>query len=301
MLRVATTQGMRRRCWRLLMLGSAPLLITATISMPARAHPWGPAAGASVALYDNATTRSTNLDGIYTFLQTPNAMDVPLQGTSGQPSVFPNGKPIIGANTRPVQIVAQNPVQARDRGDFVAIGIQAGCNEDDVEGLKCTGLAPNGGVYKRVYIETRLGTGNQAGLYRIAHFEALTAGSNSPYQIQRRYVGNNTYVFKFYKGNAALIDVIVGQNFVSGQVGLGVESITSIEPDCCPPGHQRLNMHVDDYSSIRFHRFGDPSANPPGPTNYTNLGFRALSNPHPECTFSNISGGGYVVTDGERC
>lgn len=227
-------------------------------------------------------------------------MDVPLQGTRGQPSVFPNGNPIIGANTRPVQIVAQNPVQARDRGDFVAIGIQAGCNEDDVEGLKCTGLAPNGGVYKRVYIETRLGSGTQGGPYRIAHFDALSAGSNSPYQMQRKYVGNNTYVFKFYKGTRELLNVIVGQNFVSGRVTFGVESITSIEPDCCPSGYQRLNMHVDDYSSVYFHRFGAASANPPGITNYTPLGFHLVSNSHPECTLINMSNR-FVVTDGERC
>lgn len=292
---------MRIRVGFLLLALVLPLGVAVTRPDSASADPWGPGAGTSVELWQNQYSRLTDIDGMYTWLNTPADMDVPLQGTQGQPSVYPNGHTIVGHNTRPMQIVAVHNSAARDAGEFVAIGIQAGCSDDEREDdRECTGIHSNGGVYKRVYVEHRVKRfAGDPREYEIEHYNALSVSTNHQYQVQRKgYLGG--FYFRFYFDNSNKQNVPV-DDMVSGFGVFGTESVTEVETDCCNAGHQLLNQHVDDFSSIKYHRFGEPSASPPGTTNYTAYNWHLISNPHASHCSIQFSGSGFVVSYGERC
>jgi hypothetical protein len=99
-----------------------------------------------------------------------------------------------------MQILATNPVFQRDSHDFTAVGYGAGCvdaENHDASGsyTHCTGTAPNGGVYKKVYVDGR-NTGYKThcqtdsgggivcwGSYFETWYQAVSVNENHPMEI----------------------------------------------------------------------------------------------------------------------
>jgi hypothetical protein len=143
------TSGATRRRW-LLATAVLPLAISVAAVPSAHGHEFdangysGANHGAFVRVGSGAFEESIN-GAIATFSQPGiEHFDVPQNCGSGiEARVYPTcGN--IGANARPMQIGAWEPITSRNAQYFVATGVVAGCANS-----QCTGIGANGAPYKR--------------------------------------------------------------------------------------------------------------------------------------------------------
>jgi hypothetical protein len=236
----------------------ASLCAVLALLAPASGHPYRANHGAAaVVTITGDHPADTQVDGLYARMVTVSDMDVP---TTAGPRVVPGSASIIGLNARPLQVGAESPARARDAGEFIGMGYFAGCVDDDF-GRQCTGIHPtNGGVYKKLYSDGLSCNASYVCQYRAAIYEAIAAGDDRYYQLQRNWDSSrNAFVWRVWT-NGSLKRTVFPQ-MENGVAVLGVESGSN-------RGGGPLNMLQQDTYDSWFHRRGDASSAPPGVSNY---------------------------------
>ena len=132
-----------------------------------------------------------------------------------------SGCTVIGANARPVQVIATTPAGPANRGDFAAVGVYAGCANGN-----CTGGALGQNFNRRVYAD-----GSDALGYYLVMSGAGPNGRLEVRNLVNVVSGANTW--RAYN-NGVLVNARSG-DFFNGFTSYGSESAT-------PNGGGPLNM-----------------------------------------------------------
>jgi len=220
----------------------------------------------------------TDIDGVISTVTVTGNMTVP---TSCGPQFIIGNCDVEGFNGRPIEITAVHPATAYDNDVHFDIGYGAGC----WDAARCTGIyAPTGGVYKTSYVQalycSPAGSTN-CYLSHVGFYDPVSVNDNPTYQMQRNGSPPNA-IWRIW-ANDVLLEQYDDQ-MQSGRARLGVlsKNLTSygLKLDCCPANHQKLNMNEQYFFGIYYHRFGQASTSPPGPSNYTVVQDMIPLNPH---------------------
>jgi hypothetical protein len=226
--------------------------------------------------------RSDKVDGVY-YRARITDLDVPFSdGSKGVTPPCGNLSCVTGGNARPQQVLAQFPQQSASQGEFLANGYVAGCAHWTGNKV-CTGIHPNGGVYKRWYQDGRICDPSFHCSYWFTgtQLQAVSTGAWHTLQIQRNGNapgGGFWWRGWFYTGSTWLVNELHRSGHRPqmwyGRASFGAENanIQQVLP---------LRMAQFDWRNIRYHEFGWPSSNPPGWTNYaTPSGWQTWSMPN---------------------
>jgi hypothetical protein len=266
--------------------------------------PYGDNTGADALVADSTgRTWYNNVDGVYAGMVIPGNMNVPLINISTglmRAGVTPNANErVVGHNTRPIQIFAAVNSTAANSGEFVGVGITAGCMHSTGIGNppNCTGIASNGGVYKRIYVDgctivlaPNGCTGDELPGYYQSPFGAVSVNEYHTFQIQRHWFGATTG----YRFGVWVDGLLLGQaqqTFMFGGSSEGSESATNTGAENGWPVHKMaLDMSEPCFGpapygpcapSTKVHYYGDPSTYPPGAdAAYSDLQGWQLQNPN---------------------
>lgn len=188
---------------------------------------------------------------------------------------------VVGHNTRPTQLGATLPTSAQNGGEFFAVGYTAGCGDAGSVGNTtdgCTGLTTTGGVFKRIYVDgVFCNYGDGICRYGYYQYAAVSSGTNHTLQMQRNVIGGTATWRAWHNGS--LIHSRTSLLMSSAFIGMGAETGTELDFT-----HQAVNAAQNSYNGIRYHRNGAASASPPGTTNYSDLLWSSITQPHaPSC------------------
>jgi hypothetical protein len=262
---------------------------TSNTAIPGANAPPGVAYGnAGAYVLDNTGSTWETLDGVYANIAIPANMNVPLINIdTGQmrASVSPNlNERVVGHNTRAIQLIAVGDRPGANLGEFVAVGVTAGCMHATGPAPQdnCTGIAPNGGVYKKMYLDgcsfhlSPKGCAEGLDGYFQQDLQAVSAGDIHTVQIQRHYFsGDPPDVRAFGIWIDGSLVARAWELMIEGEVNHIVESASGGGTEHgWPVRHVILDMNEPCFGpfvygscvpSTQVHYFGDASTSPPGP------------------------------------
>ncbi|MHB8664205.1 MAG: fibronectin type III domain-containing protein [Acidimicrobiales bacterium] len=243
-----------------------------------------------------AVIHGDNMLGIYTHA-TVAQLDVPTTCGAQWTNSFTCGDDsnITGGNVRPVQISIVWPDMARMNHDFMGVGYTAGCfsaarNPDSTYPDHCTGIAPNGGVYKRLYVDKNYGN-----YYTASYFAGVSVGDTIELQIWPAQNSTNEWqglVKDDNSGQGGSVTTGPTEAPTSGDSRYG--GVDGVGAEAADAGTTALDLTEQSYSNMQDLRNG---GGVPWP-NVTSWDSAAATG---NCTIASTNTNGYQIQTGGTC